>query len=382
MDPRALVLTGSLGAGHDVTAEVVGDSLGDLGFEVRTVDCMALLGRLGARVGDRVFRAALGVPPLYDAFHFSQLRPGGALAVRLDRAATRRLAPAVGALVAAEGASLVVATFATGASAAAQAAQRAVAGQRDAPKVVVVCTDVTPHRLWVRPGVDLFLVTSAAAVASVRRYQPGAPVRVVAAPVRSAFARPPGRHAARNALGVPLDAPCVLVMGGGWGYGPVAESAKALAARGVEVLAVAGHNRRLHRALSAAAAVDRRVHAFGFTDEVPLLMAASDLVLTHPGASTCAEARAVRRPLVLIDVLPGHGRDNIQHELELGDADVCSARPAELTRTVLAALERRRCGPELRRRDAAGPDAWGRSFRDALRLAGTQHNTHQLEEID
>ena len=48
-------------------------------------------------------------------------------------------------------------------------------------------------------------------------------------------------------------------------------------------------------------------------------MAAADLVITSSG-DTCSEARAVGRPLLLLDVVPGHGRDNLQHELELGDA--------------------------------------------------------------
>ena len=50
-------------------------------------------------------------------------------------------------------------------------------------------------------------------------------------------------------------------------------------------------------------------------------MAASDLVITSSG-DTCTEARTVGRPLLLLDVVQGHGRDNLQHELELGDAAV------------------------------------------------------------
>ncbi len=52
------------------------------------------------------------------------------------------------------------------------------------------------------------------------------------------------------------------------------------------------------------------------------------------------EARTVGRPLLLIDMVQGHGRDNLQHELELGDATVTSKRPADVARSALAALER------------------------------------------
>jgi processive 1,2-diacylglycerol beta-glucosyltransferase len=81
-------------------------------------------------------------------------------------------------------------------------------------------------------------------------------------------------------------------------------------------------------------------------------MSAADLVITTPG-DTCLEARTVGRPLLLLDILPGHGRDNLQHELELGDAMVTSAGAAQVARSALAALERVKPA-------AAGP-AWSQA---------------------
>jgi hypothetical protein len=49
--------------------------------------------------------------------------------------------------------------------------------------------------------------------------------------------------------------------------------------------------------------------------------------------------RTIGRPLLLLDVVQGHGRDNLQHELELGDAGVTSPRAADVTRSALAALD-------------------------------------------
>jgi UDP-N-acetylglucosamine:LPS N-acetylglucosamine transferase len=68
-------------------------------------------------------------------------------------------------------------------------------------------------------------------------------------------------------------------------------------------------------------------------------MAAADLVITSSG-DTCTEARTVGRPLLLLDVVPGHGRDNLQHELELGDAGVTGPGTVDVLRTTLAALDR------------------------------------------
>jgi UDP-N-acetylglucosamine:LPS N-acetylglucosamine transferase len=192
---------------------------------------------------------------------------------------------------------------------------------------VVLCPDALPHATWVREGIDLFLVTSAAGVAGVHRYAPRARVAVVPPPVRSAFAHPPPRATAQSSLGIPAGARCVLLMGGGWGLGPVQGAAWALAAAGVHVLAVAGRNARLAARLESLAAISPLVHPYGLTPRIAELMSASDLVVTLPGALTCGEARAVGRGLMLLTAMPGHGRENLQHELELGGAGrVTSAR--------------------------------------------------------
>ena len=123
---------------------------------------------------------------------------------------------------------LLVSVFATGAAAAARY-------QREhAPKVrtVVVMTDSYAHRLWVHEGTDLFLVTSHLAACSVRRYRPRARVEVVSAPARPEFYDAPPKAVARDALGVPQDAACVLLMSGAWGIGPLDEAAAGLARAG------------------------------------------------------------------------------------------------------------------------------------------------------
>jgi UDP-N-acetylglucosamine:LPS N-acetylglucosamine transferase len=74
-------------------------------------------------------------------------------------------------------------------------------------------------------------------------------------------------------------------------------------------------------------------------------MTAANLVVTLPGAATCWEARVVGRRLVLLDAMPGHGRENIQRELEAGGADVCTPRSADLVAGVLAALDRDQRSP-------------------------------------
>jgi UDP-N-acetylglucosamine:LPS N-acetylglucosamine transferase len=358
---RALLLSGSLGAGHDVHAGACASSLARHGWATQILDAMRLLGPRGGSAGEAVFRSMLAVPGLYDAFHFAALRPGSALALLADAGARRQLVPRLRDYLDAHPADLAVSVFATASS-----AVNVLADRYPHMSHVVLCSDVTPHRLWVHRNVDLYLVTSVAAEAAVRRYQPQARVQVVPSPVRPGFLDPPSQPEARASLGLDGQDRTVLLMSGAWGLGPLAEAAAELADAGVQVLAVAGRNARLESRLRATAHSRPRMRVFGYTEQIPVLMAAADLVITSSG-DTCAEARTVGRPLLLLDVVQGHGRDNLQHELELGDAAVTSPRPAEVTRTALAALDRAK-PPSAGA--ARPPTAWEDAFAAALESIG------------
>jgi processive 1,2-diacylglycerol beta-glucosyltransferase len=356
---NVLILSGRFGKGHDTVADATAVALAPLDVECRIVDAIALLGRSGAVAGERIFRAMLSSAPFYDALHFSQLRTGGRLARWMDRRAAAAMEPRLAAEAARFPPDLIVSVFATGAAAAAQY-------KADHPQVVtaVFITDTYAHRLWVHDGTDLFLTTSAIGARAVQAFRPRARVAVVTHPTRPAFYAPPSRAAARAALGLPSDGRCVLMMSGAWGIGPLAECAAALAQADITVLAVAGSNRRLARQLAELAERDPRVVPFGFTDRVAELMAASDAVITSSG-DTCREARVIGRPLVLIDVVPGHGRENLMHELELGGAVVAMPEPRVLVDAVSALLD----GPhELA--PVTSPAQWEQELRAALATVG------------
>lgn len=362
MTRRALVLSGSLGMGHDVMAEACSISLRRRDWTTDTVDSLTLMGGAAGGWGERVFRGLLSVPGLYDAFHFQQLRPGGRLAALAERSSSRYAVPALTAELDRCGADLVVSVFATGAAAASRVKADAMPGLR----TVTFCTDVNPHSLWVHPNTDLYLVTSRTAAAFVRRFHPHATVEMVPAPVRPSFYSAPSRALARAQLGLPAAEPCVLLMAGAWALGPLVDIAGALAIAGVRTLAVAGRNAATEAALRELARVQERVTPFGFTDLVPTLMAASDAVITTSG-DTCSEARVVGRHVILLDSVPGHGRENLQHELERGDADVVPTEPAALVRGVRAVLERLSGRPE---RPIATADAWEQCIDTALTRLG------------
>jgi UDP-N-acetylglucosamine:LPS N-acetylglucosamine transferase len=358
---RGLILSGSIGKGHDVVAEACAAALGRADVESKTFDSLELLPPGGGVAGQWVFRRLLSSAAVYDAFHFSQLRTGGRLASLTERAAQRamwaRFAEAANRLQP----RLLLSVFATGAAAAA----RWKASHPDALSVVV-CTDSFAHALWVHEETDLFIVTSQLGAAAVRLHRPRARVEIIGVPVRPQFYTAPDRGDARRTLGIPEDAPCVLLMSGSWGIGPLDECASLIAEQGAWVLAVAGSNDRLRRRLEAIAHANPRVVSFGFTDRIPQLMAACNVVVTSSG-DTCSEARVVGRRLVLLDVVPGHGRENLMHELEVGGATAVGSDPRRIADAVAVSLEHAGTGDLPAVRSA---ERWEHAFMGALDRAG------------
>ncbi len=335
---RALILSGSIGRGQDSAAEACQAAVVAAGGSASILDCMALLGETGRRLGEAAFRSALSVAPLYDALHFSQMRSDTALAERMEEAAARRLVPRLRQEIERSGAQLLVSAFAAGVGALGR-----LRIEMPHRRVVVVCTDAAAHRMWAHPAVDRYIVCSEMTAGTIRQYLPAADVVVLPPAVRPAFFNAPGRAQARDALGIDRAVPCVLLMGGGWGMARLVDAAAGLAGAGYRVLAVAGSNRALRRRLEALArSVPRSdgsgVTVYGYTTEVPALMAACDVVVATPG-QTCHEARVVRRPLVVLDAVPGHGRENLLLEMVRGGALACTPRPSSVVAGVASVLD-------------------------------------------
>jgi UDP-N-acetylglucosamine:LPS N-acetylglucosamine transferase len=330
---KSVILSGSIGQGHSSVAEVCAAALERAGSRVTTIDCMADLGGVGQRIGEFVFRHTLSHPPVFDALHFSQLRTGSRLSDRIERASAQRVTRAL--FEPAGHADLMLGVFATGAGAAGRIRQ-------STPRVrtAVLCTDATAHRVWMHPGIERFLVCSTMAAATVRQYQPTADVVEIVPPVRPQFFSVPERRAARAALELDEDRTLILLMSGGWGLGMHAEVAHQLADEGYGVAAVAGSNASLAARLrhEARQASKGEVVAYGYTDGIPDLMAAADVVVTTSG-QTCHEARVVGRPLVIMDAVAGHGRENLLLEITKGGALACTPHPRAVVHAVQAALE-------------------------------------------
>jgi processive 1,2-diacylglycerol beta-glucosyltransferase len=153
------------------------------------------------------------------------------------------------------------------------------------------------------------------------RQVPADQVVVTGIPIASKFSSKVDAAAVRRSLGLRDDLPVILVLGGGFGMGPVAQILQELhrVATPLQIVVVCGRNAELRRELAVQ---DRRhpTHVLGFVTNMHELMAVATLIVTKPGGLTSSEALAVGRPLFILNPIPGQEAANSDFLLEHGAA--------------------------------------------------------------
>ncbi len=300
-----VVVTARMGAGHEGAAHELARRVRARGHRAAVVDLLDAF----PRPLSWAWRAGYGAqlrwwPDSYERSYRlysspSRLWPWSLWAVR--RLAQRHLLHRLGA----EGADVVVSTYAL---ATLVLGELKVAGLVDGP-LVNYLTDLGVHPRTVHPACELTVALHPLAAADAARLVDGV---VVAGPaVAPAFTTGvPSPTEARRRLGLPADGRIVLVVAGSWGVGDgIADTVAALAAEPtVHVVTACGRDERLRARLSARGLG----WALGWTERMPELLAAADVVVENAGGLTSLEAFAVGTPVVSHRPIPGHGRDNVR----------------------------------------------------------------------
>jgi len=194
--------------------------------------------------------------------------------------------------------------------------------QANSPFVVSVVTDFEAHALWMGDCVDLYCVAAEATCARLAaRGAASSNMAVTGIPISNKFANPVNARDVRARLGLRDDQPVVLLLGGGFGWGPISETLAELdkiEAR-FQTVVVCGRNTELRREV-AAQERNHPTHVLGFVSNMNELMAVSDLVITKPGGLTTSEALASGLPMVVINPIPGQEAANSDFLLQAGAA--------------------------------------------------------------
>ncbi len=185
-----------------------------------------------------------------------------------------------------------------------------------------VVTDFEAHAMWLENRVNLYCVAANETRQSlIARGMKPDQVVTTGIPIAQRFSSPIDGAAVRRRHGWRDDLPILLVLGGGFGMGPVAEVLAALdrVERDFQTVVVAGRNTELRATL---AAVDRQhpTAILGFVTNMHELMSVSSLILSKPGGLTTSEALALGKPLFILNPIPGQEAANSDYLLEHGAA--------------------------------------------------------------
>lgn len=184
-----------------------------------------------------------------------------------------------------------------------------------------VLTDFTVHPFWIHENIDTYFIP-----ADDLKYQFIAmgvkenAVKSYGIPIRKEFRDNLDKKGVRKKLGL-ADRNTILLMGGGLGLGDMKNYLQLLGNcdEDIQIICVVGKNDRLRTSLEMTT-VKNHTRILGFVDNIPELMAVSDMIITKPGGLTTAEVLAMALPMVIVAPLPGQEDRNTGFLLNSGVA--------------------------------------------------------------
>jgi UDP-N-acetylglucosamine:LPS N-acetylglucosamine transferase len=302
---RIVILTADVGEGHLSAARALEAQLGAGGepVEIETVNVLEVVGPVLRLLLRDAYRTQLRRSPwvfssLFFLFlHCRPLRRIGSTGLALM--AGRRVARALDALRP----DVVVSTYPAATSIVGSLRRR----RRLRAVACATITDLGAVSLWSHPGIDRHLVMHPSLVAVVEHEAGRGSACSVRPLVAPSFVEARSRAAARTALGLPAAGRVVVVSGGGWGVGDLVGAAEeARSEPDTTVVCLGGRDRALAASLRRHFAGDPGVRVLGFSDRMPELLAAADVLVHTTGGMTCLEALASGCPVVAYGAPPGH----------------------------------------------------------------------------
>jgi UDP-N-acetylglucosamine:LPS N-acetylglucosamine transferase len=305
-----LIISASMGAGHDGAAYELQRRLEAQGIEVRVVDYLKMIPlRLGGFVRWTYLFQLQRLAWTYDLTYQAFNRGIGVLlwgpVVRGMSLATRR---ALKRELRRSRPDAVVSTYPLASL---------VLGRMRKKRwlrvpVATYLTDFAVHPLWVHPGIDLHLAVSPVSAATAAKR--GGKTNVASGPLVGEQFREmvPDRNDARRLLGIEPHERAVLVVAGSWGVGDVPKTVAAITGAGEQFhpIVVCGKDEKLRESLLARGEGGT---VLGWTDDMPVLMAAADALVENAGGLSAMEAFAAGLPVISFQPIAGHGKDNAKY---------------------------------------------------------------------
>jgi UDP-N-acetylglucosamine:LPS N-acetylglucosamine transferase len=298
-----LVVSGSVGAGHDGAAKELAARLRAAGVAVDERDFLDAVPGWLARVLRDGYTGTVGYVPAAFELFFKLLEHRG-VAWRITSALVSLGERTLRSWVNARHYDAVVSTYPLASQCLGDLRERGLC----AAPVVTYLTDPAAHVSWVHRAVDRHVtVTRATAVQGERDYC--LPMTAGGPLVPARFTRPvPAAEISRlrRELGIPAGARIALLVAGSLGLGDVVPTVEDVVSGGLVPVVLCGRSERLR---ARVAAVPGAV-ALGWRSDVHLLMRLADVLIHNAGGLSFTEALVSGLPAITYRPIPGHGRAN------------------------------------------------------------------------
>lgn len=316
---RVLLLSVKAGYGHHSTAKAIMECFEQNGHECKMLDIFDYLNhRLGASIQDGYLISTKYLPKTYGKAYGRLTQKDEpydrhSLMSLLSRFVSKRLERYIREFKP----DLMIGTHSYAGVCMSILADRAIT---HCPTIGIV-TDFTVHPFWESTLLDYYVIPNEMLAFEMQKKGiPAEKLLPFGMPIRKQFSVKTDKQEARRKLGL-LDVPTVLVMMGSMGYGNIS---KALAEIDnceykFQMLCVCGSNEKLKLGIEGYV-WKHPVYAYGFVDNVDVMMDASDFIITKPGGLTTSEALAKGLPIITMNPIPGQEDRNLSFLVNNGAA--------------------------------------------------------------
>lgn len=173
--------------------------------------------------------------------------------------------------------------------------------------LIGVLTDFSPHSYWIYEDVDYYVApTQESKQMLIQKGVDERKILTFGIPIDPKFNVSCDRARLLKHYGLHSEIPVVLVMGGGRGLGPIKGLLIELdnSRLDLQIIIVCGVNVSLHNWVQGRL-FKKKILNFAFTDQIDRLMSMACVVITKPGGVTTAEVLAKKRPMIILNPIPG-----------------------------------------------------------------------------
>ena len=310
---KVLIFTASIGGGHNEAASCLEKEFNKHGFIVKKVDALSEINKTLDAVIIGSFKVLVSsFPKLYGSLYniSNKERSSKLITHSLLRISKEKIYD----IIAQEKPDLIISTHAFMVSVVGCLKENRLI---DIPFISVV-TDYEAHKTYIDKNVDAYISGSDYTSRTlVKQGISKDKIFSYGIPVKEEFLK--------NFKQISLKPSSfqILLMAGSLGLSGMKKVLKNIAdiEGNYNIVVVCGNNKKLERTIEkeyAELIKSNKVSLYGFTNNIPVIMEDSDIIITKPGGLTISEAMAKGLPMIIPYYIPGQEKENLDFLIKEG----------------------------------------------------------------